>query len=100
MNKIKKYNELSKYSIVPIKSDEICSVFYEILKLLVEGKYQLIYNKIYDSRDMLYQMFKDDIEVAEFVDIIKKAVEEKDFYGVYDPINKTIIKLIENNHKR
>jgi uncharacterized protein (UPF0297 family) len=49
---------------------------------------------------MLYQIFRDYDDVEEFLSNIKSSVDNKDFYGIYDPINKIIGTLINNKYKK
>jgi len=99
--KVNKYNELNKYEPnTNIKSVDICSMCYQVLDLLIHGEYLKLYNIIYDSKDMLYIMFKDDIDVENFLEMIKKSVDSKNFYGIYDPINNILNKLISSNFKK
>ena len=104
MKRLKSFYQLDEFyqdkAYISLKSDEICVKLYNVLILLVKGEYSKIYNELYSNYDMLYQMFKSDDDVAEFLENMRVAVDNKNFYEIYDPINKIINKLIEKNHKR
>lgn len=104
MKRLKSFYQLDEFyqdkTYISLKSDEICAKLYNVLTLLVKGEYSKIYNELYSNYDMLYQMFKSDDDVAEFLNKVRVAADNKNFYEIYDPINKIITKLIEKNNKR
>ena len=104
MKKLKSYNQLNEFYNKKISeqlsSKEICSELYKILSVLVQGDYSKAYTMLYDKYDMLYQMFKSDMSVAEFINTVRIAADKEDFYAIYNPINKIITKLIETNIKK
>lgn len=104
MKKIKSFYELNEFfndkKIIQMKSGEICVKLYDILSLLLKGEYNRIYAELYSNYDMLYQMFKSDEDTVEFLETIRIASIEKNFYNIYNPINRIITKLIEANYKK
>ena len=104
MKNVKSFNDINELyrqrNYVNMSSSEICDELYDVLKYLVKDEYDNIYTKLYSKYDMLYQMFKSDEDVMNFLNNIRVAVNNKDFYAIYDPINKIITKLIESNHSK
>jgi len=97
MKKILKINE---YNTTNFEISDICELMYSMLNKLLRSEYVLIYSSLYNSKDMLYQIFRDYDDVEEFLSNIKSSVDNKDFYGIYDPINKIIGTLINNKYKK